>query len=884
MKKNNFIFALIFLSGCLSLKHGVQKLPHEEEKLRLSDDIVPTSYDLTLWTTETTGFSGQVVIDVDILKAVNSIPIHGQDLEVIFSDLSQGEELFHGKFVKVDEEGLARIDFDKKIPKGHYQLQLSYKGKYQEDLSGLYQVKHNNENYLFTQFEPIDARKMLPSFDEPKFKTPFFVKVVSQKGQKVIANSALKSTYVQGDQEIHVFEPTKPISTYLLALAVGPFDVVETEIPESQYRKEKIKLYGVATKGNKNLLNFALKETPAILAKLEEYFGQAYPFGKLHVISVPDFGPGAMENVGAITFRDRYLLIDENASAEQIRGFYIVMAHELAHQWFGNLVTMSWWNDLWLNEAFATWVSHKIVDQLRPEFRSAQYLLENSQSAMEQDSLKSTRKIREPILSNHDISNAFDGITYSKGGGVLSMLENYLSPDLFQKAVQNHLRKYSFGSATSQDFLKSLSLTDPSLVKSAESFLNQNGFPVISMSFSCSKKGFVVKASQSRFSPLGANLETRSWSIPMCIGYGSAQGMNKHCFTMKNTNFEQEIKSDQCPEYVLPNFNGQGYYRFSLDVIDWQNLLKDAGKMAEIDRMAIADSLVGELNRGKLDFEFVLDGLKRLVDINSSAMTGYFMNTYKEAFHYWINDEQKDHYQKMAFETINPIYQELKGKNLDQDQRILRKNAAIFMATVLKDPAVRKDLLPLGKDYIEKLIKGKKLPKVDSLAEDLLSQSLSIALEDEPQNLIKIKDKLKNITDTSTRFQILQAVASCQEGERASEVRSAVFNDLRKNEQMRLFYDHLRNPKNQPATFGFLENNLEKLKVLLPNNQFANTPRMAEGLCTDEDAQKVEQFFSPFIHNYQGGPRNLLEVVERIRACSAKRLFHGAQEKTVSAR
>lgn len=871
MKKNNFIFALLFLIGCTGPKFGVRNPHDQKESLhKLSSDIIPLAYDLTLWTTAKDNFSGQVAIELEVKKNTKNIFIHGQDLKILFADLV-GESLFKGQVNQVNE-GLLRIDFEKRVPKGKYQLQINYVGKYQEDLSGLYRVKEGNETYLFTQFEPIDARKMLPCFDEPKFKTPFTVKVVSPKGQKVIANSALKTTYNQGDQDVHIFEPTKPISTYLLALASGPFDIVEAEIEKNSLRQNPIKLTGVATKGKGKKLELALKETPKILEKLEEYFGISYPYDKLHIIAVPDFSAGAMENVGAITFRERYLLLDNQSPVDQVKGFYIVMAHELAHQWFGNLVTMPWWNDLWLNESFATWLSHQIVADLRPEFRTAEYLLSDAQVAMKQDSLKSARKIREPINSDHDIHNAFDGITYKKGGAVLNMLESYLSPKLFREAVSAHVNKFSFGTATASDFLKSLAKkSDSSLVKSAESFLNQNGFPEISMNYTCNPKGFIIKATQQRYLPEGSKPEDeRLWRIPVCIAYGDAKATQKHCFMMSKKSKKQVVLSESCPSFIQPNYNGQGYYRFSLETVDWQNLIKESSRLSEGDRMSIADSLMGELYSGKLDYEFVLDSLQKMVDINSSTVTGYFMSVFKEADQYWMNDANRDGFHAMAKAAITPIYQKLKEKTeLTPDERVLRKETANFLSSTLKDRDMRAELLPQGKTYLENLIKGKKTAKLDALNEDMLGTNLCVAMQENPGYLGKVSSKLKDITDTSVRHPLLYAMSKSQEGEDAKDVRSLVFSSLRKNEQMRLFYDHLENGKNQPATFNFLEKNFDKLKEVLSTSQLGNTPFMADGLCSREDAVRVEKFFSPFIESLQGGPRNLSEMVEKINLCAA---------------
>jgi alanyl aminopeptidase len=538
---------------------------------------------------------------------------------------------------------------------------------------------------------------------------------------------------------------------------------------------------------------------------------------------------------------------------------------------------MPWWDDLWLNESFATRLSHSIVEELKPEFRANEFMLQDAQTAMEQDSLICARKIREPIRSNHDIHNAFDAITYKKGSGVLSMLENYLSPKLFREAVSDHINKFSFGLSTTSDFLESLAKkSDTSLIKSAESFLNQNGFPLVTMSYQCSEKGFVIKAKQGRYIPAGSKAENNSlWRIPLCIGYGKDSKISKLCFTMNKKTKEQEARTEQCPDFIMPNYNGQGYYRFSLDILDWQNLLREAPKLSEADRMAVADSLMGELYRGNLDFEFVLDGLKNMVDKNSSTVTGYFMKVFKEAENYWMGNN-KSRFTSLAINAIKPIYDNLKDKkDLNFDERLLRKNTGAFLASVIKDQKVREELLPKGLTYLDNLIKDQ-----DLATDDLISESISIAIKDQPHFLEKISNKLKDITDTDIRFQILLGLSK-NDGEQGEKVRSLVFGELRKNEQLRLFYDHLDNLKNQPATFSFLKNNFDKLKNHLSSSQLGSSVFLALGLCSEKDAQEVEDFFSPFIKNFQGGPRNLLEVVEKINLCAARKKRHEQPEKIV---
>lgn len=885
----NALFLIVVISipfnGCMSVKQGVQKTKAQDEaaKVKLPSDVVPLKYDLSLWVNPLADtFSGTVGIALSLLNDRHDLLLHAQDLEIMSVSIDGKKTENDTKFFVVNgDQGLMRIDFGETLAKGNYRLEIAYRAKYRDDLSGLYKVKENNESYLFTQMEPLSARKMLPCFDEPRFKTPFNIKVISPKGQTVIANGPLKTTIAQQSDEVHVFDTTKPLPSYLLALAVGPLDVVEgPSLKPNNFRSEAILFRGVATKGKGEKLKLALAETPQILERLEQYFGVAYPYQKLDIIAIPDFSAGAMENAGAVTFREWYLLLDEKtASVDQRRGFYLVMAHELAHQWFGNLVTMPWWDDLWLNEAFATWLSYKLVDDLKPAYKSAAHMLERSHGAMAQDSLAAARKIREPITSHHDIHNAFDSITYSKGGAVLSMLENYLGAAHFRDAVSAHIKRFADNTATSKDFLESLTrYSDATLASSAETFLNQTGVPEIKLSYRCEDKGFRIKVEQYRYVPIGSKSSSVStWAIPMCVSYDDAGSIKKHCFTLNQQSMKVDVQAKSCPTFVMPNAKGQGYYRFSLNLEAWKNLLgASTAQLSEDDRLAIADSLVAQFYAGGADFAFVAEGLHGLIDTNSSILTGYFTSLIKEATDFWISPENQEHVIAYSHKALKDIYGRLsKTADLSTDQVTLKRDLANFLANVVKDKEVRLEMSLLGSAYLRRAAQGlsEDTTALDTSDEDLLSDAVAVSMQFETdEELEKIAASLSTITDTVTRGHLLYGLAHSREGKEAQRVRSYVFNDnLRRNEQLRLFYDHLQNPRNQPETWQFLKSNLSQFKKALSKQQISNLPYLAEGLCEVSAANDVKQFFSPFISEYQGGPRNLAEVIQQIEICAARK-------------
>lgn len=883
MKTNTLIFlitAFFLLTGCTSLRHGIRSTSTDasHESVMLSSDVRPLSYNLSLWVNPNeTGFSGQVAIDLELKNDRDHLDLHAKDLDLHSLILKDANTERPVKFSKLSDDGVIRIDFEQELPRGRYVLEISYRGNYQEDLTGLYRVKDGEDFYLYTQFEPLSARKMLPCFDEPRWKTPFNIKIISEPGLKVIANSALDASFNQGDKEVHIFKTTKPMATYLLALAVGPFDIIAGPVlGGNQYRTEPIEFRGITTKGKGHKLGLALQETPLILDKLEHYFGVAYPFDKLDILAVPDFRAGAMENVGAITFREWYLLLDEkDASVDQRRGFYVVMAHELAHQWFGNLVTMPWWDDLWLNEAFATWLSYKIVDDIRPEFKSAPRLLSRAYEAMSQDSLKAARKIREPIEKTHDIHNAFDGITYSKGGAVLSMLENYLGEEKFREAVSDHLTRFAHETASAKDFLASLArFSDGNLVKSAETFLNQTGVPQIHVSYTCKEKP-AIRFEQKRYVPVGSQVEKeRLWSIPVCVGYESFGELKKQCLTLSEKSQTIDLDDDTCPLFVMPNYHGQGYYRFSMDEEGFRNLLEHGKNLlSETDLIAIADALLGEFYAGQKSFGFVVDLMRNLVDSKSSILTGIFIKLLDDAKHRWVENDASLALDNYAIQALKEIYDRFHlSLDLEADQKLVQKDLTRFLATVIRDKDARFDLSVMGNTYINGVL-GDDEPVALTLDENLLDPALAVALQyHEDDTVDKLMTKLDDISDTVTRGHLLYGLAHSRIGDEANTVRAFAFHKgLRKNEQLRFFYDHLENPLNQPATWQFLKDNFATFTGNLSKSQLGSLPYLAAGLCSYDDAKDVKKFFAPVIADYEGGPRNLDEVVEEIEICSARK-------------
>ncbi|HVT37279.1 MAG TPA: M1 family metallopeptidase, partial [Nevskiaceae bacterium] len=378
----------------------------------------PLSYQLHfILDPQADGYTAEASIRVRLHQAADHLWLHGRSLTITqaqWTDASgtQGS----AQYQQVNDDGVARVDFGRELAAQDLTLSFQFSGRYNRTLEGIYKVSRGGDDYLVTQLEAIAAREVFPCFDQPSFKTPFDLSLTVPEKLVAVANSRQvgDERAAPGSKTLQ-FATTAPLPTYLLAFAVGPWEVSElSHVPADAQRKHPLQLRVIGPRGSRALLDYALKTTPAIVAELENYFGEAYPFDKLDLLAAPDFAFGAMENAGLIVYRESELLLDARASVETQQDYYLTNAHELAHQWFGNDVTLRWWDDTWLNESFASWMEGKIVDRIHPEWHAGVSELQTARAAMEEDSLISARRIREPIVQTSDIDAAFDNITSEK--------------------------------------------------------------------------------------------------------------------------------------------------------------------------------------------------------------------------------------------------------------------------------------------------------------------------------------------------------------------------------------------------------------------------------------------------------------------------------------
>jgi aminopeptidase N len=532
--------------------------------MRLPTGVRPTRYQLELSVTPASdGFAGVVDIELALAQPTAVIWLNATDLVIDSTELTAGGVTSAARAIPGGPDFVGFV-LGRTVAPGSARLRIAYRGRLSPGGVGLFKARDGDAWYAFTQFEATYARRAIPCFDEPEYKVPWRVVLRVPPGEAAFANTPVETVAeVPGGPRALSFAETRPLPSYLVAFAVGPLEAV----PVGNVGKKATPVRVVVPRGRAREAAWAAQIAPELVTRLEGYLGAPFPYPKLDLVAMPVSDFGAMENAGLITFEHAALLGDpETLSVRDRRDIAHVMAHEIAHQWLGDLVTMAWWDDLWLNEAFANWLDTKIVGEWKPDWKADVEQVARTDSAMETDVLASARRVHNPIATRDDILNAFDGITYDKGAAVLAMTETWVGPDAFRRALQAYLGAYAWKNATTADFVAAVSeaaALDASPVMA--SFLDQEGVPLVSMKLSCAKgKPPSLRLDQRRFLPAGARAadDGRRWKIPVCVRYGAGGTEERMCSLLDGAGVEMTFaQAKACPDWVLGNDGAAGYYR-----------------------------------------------------------------------------------------------------------------------------------------------------------------------------------------------------------------------------------------------------------------------------------------------------------------------------------
>lgn len=834
----------------------------------------PTRYrlDLTI-RPKLSSFSGTVEIDVTLKEPARFLYLHGKELNVTKAELVSRNETESAKYTQVSRTGVARVDFGREWPAGPLTLRFAFNAPYNDGLDGLYRASDSGNWYAFSQFEAISARYLFPCFDQPSFKTPFDIRVTAEQEDAVVSNTpAVKTQMLPGGLKRVTFATTEPLPTYLLAFAVGPLDVVKgPDIPATKLRARPIPLGGVAVKGKGDQLAIALEQTPAIVTILEDYFGIPYPFAKLDLIAAADFAAGAMENAGAIAYRETRVLLEPKAPITQMREFELVHAHELAHQWFGDLVTPRWWDDIWLNEAFATWMGNKSTAVWQPNDSYERQTIYRASDTMNEDALAHARRIREPVDDEDGIANAFDGITYQKGAGVLAMFESYLGPESFRRGVQNHLTRFRFGVASANDFFQSLAQGSghPEIVPAFQTFLDQPGLPLVEAKVSCQGSSATLSLAQRPFVALGGvNPTGRQWQVPVCARLG---GGDASCTLLKGA--KSEVKLAKCPAYVMPNANGAGYYRFALDAAGWAALFANEGQLNAAERLALIKNTGAALKAGLLAPGDALAYLMRSANAPEWDLTRAALYELEFVRNRILDKAAQARLDARTTAILAPRLASLGIETRtgeDANTTLLRTAIADFLVRVARDPKTIAAMAPKGAAAL------RDLPAADA---NTLESALRAGVEAQGGPFArKIIAAVEASRDSQFRRTGLAALASNPD---AASLKADVFpivlsRAYKTNEATLLIEELVRNPERRAAAWPWLKANFDAYAARLGQGGGARAIDWINEACSSEMRADVDAFYRPRIGDLRGGPRRLALALDQIDQCLALKAAQGA--------
>lgn len=830
---------------------------------------------LTIVPSEDT-FGGSIDIDLVIAQATRVLWLNGTDITVSEASLEVGGKRLAARAVAGGQDFVG-FAFDEEVPAGPAKLSVKYTGKVTEKNDrGVFREKEGGDTFLFTQLESIYARRLFPCFDEPSFKIPWQLTVKVKAADTALSNTPVIDEKAGPDGWKTVrFAETKPLPSYLVALAVGPFEMVDA----GRAGKNKVPIRFAVPRGRGADVKFAAGSAGKVLDMLEETFGMPYPYEKLDYVTIPQLASfGAMENVGLITVGARHVLAKAGEDTQAMREHAVLlMAHEAAHQWFGDLVTMAWWDDIWLNEGFATWMETKITARFDPSFGVELSAMGTTAWVKGEDGLLSARKVRQEVASNDDILNAFDGITYNKGGALLAMFEAWVGPDAFMKGVRHYLDRFSHKNATSGDFLSAVGEgSGKDLTAAFSTFLDQPGIPLVGAKLGCDASGAKLSLSQERFLPIGSkgSAADGSWQIPVCVRYGSGKESGRACGLLAQKTGELVLPAfknsrSPCPDWVMPNAGGLGYYRAAYTPKDMKALL-GAGKspLTVAERMSAVSDLNALSGNGKYPLGEALALVPELLKDPSPHVQSTAAGMMGRLNDDFVEPDLRPNAKKLVAKVIAPRLKALglvgKAGESAEVQK-LRRHLLWVTMEIGEDPRLHAEASALAGKWLEdpKAIEPESVDMVLRLA----------ALRGDKKLYDRLVAAAKAEKDGRRQQKLMVALAGFSDPEIVKASLGLVLDgSFDPRSSLALLWAQ-RNAS-RAVVWDFVKGNYDKLTEALPTDLRSFVFSLPQAFCDEPHRADVEAFLKDRAPKITGAPRMLAQTLESISLCVAKKEAH----------
>jgi aminopeptidase N/puromycin-sensitive aminopeptidase len=838
--------AIITALGCIFLSTASAQ--------RLPQTIRPEHY--RLWLTpdlKAATFTGVETIDVNVAEPTNQITLNAAEITFQAVSVGGGGE---GKTLRASvsldkDKQQATFTFPEKLPAGKASLAIYYTGILNNELRGFYLSKTAKRNYAVTQFEAIDARRAFPCFDEPAFKATFDVTLVVDSGDTAISNGEIIADTpgpVAGKHTLK-FATTPKMSTYLVAFLVGDFQCTTGE-------SDGVTIRSCSTPDKVALTPYSVDVAKFVLHYYNNYFGISYPLKKLDLIALPDFEAGAMENFGAITFRETALLTDpKTASVSALKGVALTIAHEMAHQWFGDLVTMQWWDNLWLNEGFATWMENKPIAAMHPEWNIDQSVISGIDGVLNLDAQPTTRAIRAKADTPDEINQMFDGIAYGKASDVLFTVENYLGEETFRKGVHNYLAAHKYANATAEDFWGAQTSTSHKPVdKIMESLVAQPGEPLLT--FSEQTKG-QVDVSQKRFylSPSIQPDPAQKWTLPVCFKTNTGQD----CDLLSPSTARLKAPTGA---FFFANAGGKGYYRSTYPASEYAALVAQVETtLTPAERISLIGDQWAQARSNKVPIGAYLDLVAAVKDDPNAEVVSTAMNGLRAAYtRVASTTEERNALAAWIRTTFEPQYVRLgpPTKNDSSNTRELRAELFGLLGNYGKDQAVLTQARETAASY---------LVNPGSVDATFGQTALAIAARNGDAALF---DQLQKISETSTNPEFQEgALRLMAVFENPALVQRsldyAVSGKVRNQDAIIQFAIALQSDENREQAWKYIQNNWEKVQAQFTTEMGAVLVSSTGSFCSVEGRASVEQFFST--HKVASSDKALKHALEHIDGC-----------------
>jgi aminopeptidase N len=825
---------------------------------RLPTIVTPSHYDLAFVVDLThERFEGTETIRVQVAEPTPNVVLNAAEIQFREVTIGTGAAAQDATVTLDEANQTATLTVPKPLAKGATEIHARFSGILNSQLRGFYISKTKLRKYAVTQFESTDARRAFPCFDEPAFKATFAVTLTVDRGDTAISNGKVLSD-VPGPaitQHTIKFSTTPNMSSYLVAMTVGDFKCLDGAA-------DNIPIRICATPDKRDLGRVALESAQQILQFYNAYYSITYPFGKLDVVAVPDFAAGAMENTGAIFYRETDLLAEaKSASVDTRKEIASILAHEMAHQWFGDLVTMQWWDDIWLNEGFATWMANKPLAAAHPKWNVDVDEAQENQTALALDSLKSTRPIHSDVTTPAQIDEAFDAIAYQKGAAVLRMVESYVGAETFKKGINAYLQAHAYGNATSEDFSKSIAaISGKPVERILPTFVNQPGVPLLDVSIACANNQTAVTLKQQRFFVDASHTEGGRWQIPICVKVpGRATAT---CEVMTEESRTLNI-AGACAPWVFANAGAHGYYRTAYP----SEVLKAMAPRVETDltapeRLSLLDdewALVRAERHGVSDYLTLASGHAREHNSGVLEEVGRRLGFVHD---YLTSDATRTRFETFTRALLRPLFDEIgftSAPSDTDDRRSLRATVIASLGIVGRDP----DVVARARAALDRALSGS-APLEPTQAGAIVTTA---AIHGDAALFDALAAAAEKAAGPEEHYRYLYALGDFREPALIDRALKLALTPQLRSQDTALYLAHFfGNPEARSRALSFVTGNWAALepKVTIFGGD-TNLIRSMSAFCDAGSRDQTAAFFAE--HKLPAAARTLEQTLEQITNC-----------------